>query len=392
MQDIYVERPGRIRTRGPLDKLELNKYKSAATMIYPIDLGGENSGSPHFLLFNINIPEKTSYTTTKNQQGGGGLGVADSNRSRSSQISNGQDPFGRLNSAAVGIAAGLITNIGTIAAAVGAAGTPAALAATAVRVGISAAIVGPTLASIDLQRKTKRLVQAICLYVPDTVQQTTSNKYSAVSLTEAMGNAGLAAQGMQAGGADILNALGQGDMKLGSGRSSTSAPLGGVIGELQGKAAAASGAFGSGIEKVMIASAGYAQNPQIEILFDTVDNRTFQFDFKFTPRSQEEAIAALDIIKAFRFHAAPEISGSGAGTGGGRYFIPPSEFDIGYYFKGKPNDALHKFSTCVLEAIDVNYSNGNFATHDDGIPVEIGMTLRFKEVEIIHKKLVEEGY
>lgn len=386
MQDIYVERPGRIRSRGPLAKLELNKYKSGVNMIYPLDLGGENSSSPHFLQFNINIPEKTSYTTTKTQ----GIGVADENRAKTSQISREQDAFGGLNSAILGAAFGVVSGIGSIANAA-TKGTKLAAVAAAIKIAPMALIVGTTLASIDLQRKTKRLVQQICLYVPDTVQQTTSNKYSAVSLTEAMGNAGLAAQGMQTG-ADIGKLLSEGDMKLGSGRSSSSAPLGGLIGELQGKAAAASGAFGSGIERVMLASAGYAQNPQIEILFDTVDNRTFQFDFKFTPRSQEEAIAALDIIKAFRFHAAPEISGNGAGNGGGRYFIPPSEFDIGYYFKGKPNDALHKFSTCVLEAIDVNYSNGNFATYDDGVPVEIGMTLRFKEVEILHKKLIEEGY
>jgi hypothetical protein len=218
--------------------------------------------------------------------------------------------------------------------------------------------------------------------------------YGKVSLTAALGTAGFAAQASQALTAgDVNDERGEGLLnRLGAGRAPASVnqaeASGGVIGEALGKGAPA-GVFGEGIDKVLLASAGYALNPQNEILFEAIDNRTFQFDFKFSPRSQEEAKEVLDIIKAFRFHAAPELVG---GAGGGRYFVPPSEFDIGYYFREEENKALHKFSTCVLQGIDVNYSNGSFATYDDGVPVEIAMTLRFMEVEILHKKLIEEGY
>lgn len=382
MEDVKVERPGVVKTRGPLKDLDLNKYKSNDRLQYPLNLNGPDY--KHYLQFNINIPEKSQYKTSFTQTGG--TSQADKNRLGGNQISSSADAF-QGGAVGAGAIAGLIKGFESLA---GVAKGTGSLIGAAAGIALNAGIVGSTIAFVDMQRKTKRLAQSIYLYVPDTVQQTTTNKWSGVSLTEALGTAGLAAQGGQAAATQLNNMLTQDNVKLGSGRNDPASASGGLTGELAGKAAAASGAYGAGIEKVMMASAGYAQNPQMEILFDSVDNRTFQFDFKFTPKSQQEAEMILNIIKAFRYHAAPEIVE--AGVGGGRYFIPPSEFDIGYYFQDKQNRALHKFSTCVLEAIDVNYSNGNFATYDDGIPVEIGMTLRFMEVEVLHKKLIAEGY
>jgi hypothetical protein len=59
----------------------------------------------------------------------------------------------------------------------------------------------------------------------------------------------------------------------------------------------------------------------------------------------------------------------------------------------KRNPYLPRVSTCVLQGIDVNYSSaGQWTAFQDGMPVEISLQLRFKEVEILHKKLIDEGY
>jgi hypothetical protein len=59
----------------------------------------------------------------------------------------------------------------------------------------------------------------------------------------------------------------------------------------------------------------------------------------------------------------------------------------------KINPNLPLISTCVLEGIDVNYgSAGQWTAFTDGMPVEISMQLRFKEVEILHKELIQQGY
>ena len=57
------------------------------------------------------------------------------------------------------------------------------------------------------------------------------------------------------------------------------------------------------------------------------------------------------------------------------------------------NPNLPKLATCVLQGIDVNYgSAGQWTAFEDGMPVEISMQLRFKEVEIMHKELIKQGF
>lgn len=389
MEDVKVERPGVARTRGPLKKLALDKYKTAETLRYPLDLAsndGENK-LRHYIKFNINIPEKSKYNTQKTLQTTGGVSTADQNRAKGFQLGATAEPFSAADLAKGG---GLLAAI-DVAAATGKqfkeeGGATGLLVETALNVAV--------LSFVDMQRKTKRLQQQIFLYVPNTVQQKIQMTYDKVSLTDALGKAGFAAQAGQAFSGrnfEITELFKEGFADyVGAGRNSSADAFGGVSAEALGSAAALTGAFGNGIEQVMLASAGYAKNPQVEVLFNSISNREFMFTFIFTPQSQDEANMVLDIIKAFKFHSVPELVD---GAGGGRYFVPPSEFDIQYYFDGKPNKALHKFSSCVLTSIDVDYSNGSsFATYDDGVPVQIQMTLNFMEVEILHKKLVEDDY
>jgi hypothetical protein len=389
MEDIKVERPGVTRVRGPLKNLTLNKYKSADTLRYPLNLAADDGQNRmrHYIKFNINIPEKSKYNTQKTLKTTGQLSTADRNRATGFQLGSSADPF----------SAGDLAKGGTLLAAIDVAaaagklfkddgGVTGLLVETALNVAV--------LSFVDMQRKTKRLQQQIFLYVPDTVQQKIAMAYDKVSVTDALGKAGFAAQAGQAFSGrnfEVSQMFKDGAADyVGAGRNSSADAFGGVAGESLGMAASATGAFGAGIEKVMLASAGYAKNPQVEVLFNSVSNREFQFLFVFSPQSQAEANMVLDIIKAFKFHSVPELV---EGAGGGRYFVPPSEFDIQYYFDGTPNRALHKFSSCVLTSIDVDYSNGKtFATYDDGVPIQIQMTLNFMEVEILHKKLVEDDY
>jgi hypothetical protein len=219
--------------------------------------------------------------------------------------------------------------------------------------------------------------------MPDTVQQTVVNDYDQVSMTQTLGAAGLV---LQAGGSLVEGAFAaatRGDLTFGQTPGSAGAS------ELAGVLAEKTGAFGQGITDVLLFSAGYAQNPQVELLFRTIQNREFLFDFKFAPRNKAEADEVIKIIQTFRFFAAPEIPT----TGNGRYFIPPSEFDIEFMVGPDRNDKLPQISTCVLQGIDVNYgSAGQWTAFKDGMPIEIAMQLRFKEVEIMHKELIKQGF
>lgn len=373
---------------GPLAELESNKYGSNPNLVYPLDI----EKYPHWIKFNINVPERTTYTKdvatdTAGVAGAGGV----ANFNQAAQAAKTGNVAGAVASGKAAVATGFFSALktagGAVLKALSKGKTAMAAGAGAAGLGVGAGT-GLIVNSINSKRRTKRIVQSIFLYVPDTIQNQLVASYDAVSVTEALGNAGLIAAGADAVGTHIADAV----KSLTSGNGLGSGMNAGAVGtykEALGKLAE-KGGMSNDVTGLLLKSAGLAQNPRIDILFKAINNREFQFDFKFTPTSQKEANEVLKIIKAFRFHAAPELIGEESAQ---RWLIPPSDFDIEICFDGQQNAAVHKFSTCVLEGIDVNYvTAGQWATHDDGMPVEIAMQLRFKEVEIMHKALIEEGY
>jgi hypothetical protein len=116
-------------------------------------------------------------------------------------------------------------------------------------------------------------------------------------------------------------------------------------------------------------------NPFREVLFETVNYRTFNFRYRFFPKSVDESNKIRNIIKLFKLHMHPELSKT-------KFFhIYPSEFEIEYYYRDRKNDYLHEFATCALTNMQVEYGGDQFATFDNGAPVEIYVTLTFQELE-----------
>lgn len=356
---------------------------------FPLDVGN-NDRHLHWIKFIPCIQEKSSYQVkTQNV-----LSFADTNRAAGSGAGS-RDLFTatQAGGAAVALgglvaAEGLFENAGDIGAAIAGADAKAAgrLAGEAAAGALGVAAAGVIVGAIDLSRKTRRAAATISLYMPDTVTQQLVNDYDQVSLTAALGKTGLAAAAGSAMIDGVKNTFAKDSTSFGLGGGGTNK---GALAEVGGLIAEKTGNFGAGIGDVLLFSAGVALNPQVELLFKNIQNREFMFDFKFAPRNTREAEAIREIIKKFRFFAAPEVPT----TNSGRYFIPPSEFDIEFMVGPYRNTALPRLSTCVLQGIDVNYgSAGQWTAFKDGMPVEISMQLRFKEVEIMHKKLIDEGY
>ena len=227
----------------------------------------------------------------------------------------------------------------------------------------------------DFTRRAE-LTDVIAMYLPSqTLQETFQNDYSELSMTDTLGMLGMAAE---AGGSIVE--LFRGTEGAGKDlRPFIARAIGDAIG---GNASAAS--------EVFIQAGGYATNPQLEILYKGSKFRTFDFRFEMMPRSRKEADEVLKIIKKLKYHAAPEYL-----QAQGRFWVPPSFFDINILFGGQPNERIPmKMSTCVLTGIDLDMSSGvdQFVSFQDGGPVQIQMQLRFTELEIMHKELRDQGY
>ncbi len=201
-------------------------------------------------------------------------------------------------------------------------------------------------------RNTRRIKEAIALYMPSTVAFSSQAQYEDVSLT----------------------ALAKG----------VAASLPGKLGTFANKATDMALA-GAQLMNVPI-------NPKVEVFFSNVAQRVFQFDFLMAPTSETESIAMEQIIKTLRFHQAPEINSFG-NTLANFFMIPPSEFDLSFFNRGIENTKIPRINTCVLESIDVDYApSGVYATFTNGYPVSLRMQLRFREIEIIHKLRVLQGF
>ena len=140
--------------------------------------------------------------------------------------------------------------------------------------------------------------------------------------------------------------------------------------------------FGTALKQGM----GVAPNPFREQVFRNVQTREFVFEYKFLPRSATEVENVRNIIYQFKFHMHPEVST------GGLFYIYPSTFDIAYYYKGKENTSFNRISTCVLEDLAVDYGGQGFNTFASGSPTEINIKLRFRELEVLTKERIKQGY
>lgn len=141
-------------------------------------------------------------------------------------------------------------------------------------------------------------------------------------------------------------------------------------------------------ESLVEAQSGSILNPYREILFKGLANRTFQFSFKFMPRSQKEAATVADIVRLFRYHSHPSLTGTNAAL-----YTYPSQYDIEFYHHNNNNSNIPKISTCACTSVNVSYNdNGVFATHPDGQPVETTLSLQFTELEVLTKERIKEGF
>jgi hypothetical protein len=129
-------------------------------------------------------------------------------------------------------------------------------------------------------------------------------------------------------------------------------------------------------------------NSKAEQLFRSVDFREFEFLYTFTPKNRQEAANVLKIIRTFRHHMLPEFRDEN-----NFMYIYPSEFNVKYYHGSAENIYIEKQLTAVLQSCDVDYTpNGQFVSFGPGdgapggMPQQITMSLRFKELSVATKE------
>ena len=391
---------------GPLQSLVENKF-TTSTLRYPLDIGNADKG--HYMLFYIKKQAistasgestPTGFTDAataalKNPISGAITDVLNSARNSvktnvGGELASGiQNAFGQINNATGGVIGNLTSSVGSafnsFKGAVGNFNNPfgqpnifnvsGAVSQFINRDNIKSLVVN----SGDLTRsirKTTRTGQVIALYMPDTLQFDFTQNYENLSLSGAAGAAaGAAIQKLNDGGGAGAAAGAAGTAALISAGKS-------YLASKVGEGVAGVGAF---------LAVGAVINPLLEVIYQAPQFRSFQYDFLFYPRDEREAVEVQKIIAALQYHQAPEFKEGSSGS----LLIPPSEFDIEFYYGGKINENIPKTGNCVLKSIQVNYAPNGFSAYEvpgqnatvggTGMPVAIQMSLQFQETSYLTK-------
>ena len=73
------------------------------------------------------------------------------------------------------------------------------------------------------------------------------------------------------------------------------------------------------------------------------------------------------------------------GTAGGIFIQSPDVFQLKFLKDDVDHPFLHAFKLCALTGMSVNYTNaGTYTSYEDGTPVNIRMSLTFKELNPIY--------
>jgi len=385
---------------GPLAVLEGTPFAYNA-LKYPMDVGSADKG--HYMVFFVRQQEKTQFSADYR---GGQSFSPEVEKSIQEQLSKGASAANRIDTSKVKISfadkvnkgvenliSAIKQNFGSTGAKLGNAidsfvstAPLVSLAEQKSNDNITKSIKNITDKSpFGIMNKTQLTTDSIALYMPDTIQFDSRQSYDGLSPgKELLGQALAAAPGVvdvykDKGGRAALEAI----KKTGALQALGERFIGGVTGAPD---TTRLGVFGF---------TGRVTNPMLELIYSAPDFRQFQFEFFFWPRSETEALAVQKIIDRFRFHQAPELEkNAGKQTG---LLIPPSEFDIKFFYAGRQNPNIPPISTCVLESIQVNYAPNGWSAYEvpgennpdlgrTGMPVGIQLSLQFRETTYLTKE------
>lgn len=141
--------------------------------------------------------------------------------------------------------------------------------------------------------------------------------------------------------------------------------------------------FGSNItlDQIIARRTGQVLNPNMELLFNELTLRQFNFNFQFSPRNEKEAAQVKRIITVIKKAMSPKLNGGGNNT----FISSPDVFQMSYKKGSGDHPFLNTFKPMALTNMNIDYTGtGTYATYNDGTPVVINMVLALQELAPIY--------
>lgn len=134
--------------------------------------------------------------------------------------------------------------------------------------------------------------------------------------------------------------------------------------------------------------------PNKKTLFQDMDLRNFSFQFKMVARDRDESEEIKKILKFFRKNMYPEAIKFKSGN---RQALPfayrfPNVFDIDI-LNAEGGYPAFKIQRCYLTNVDTTFNQTATGGMFDGkYFVEVDVSLRFREINVLERDLIEDGY
>lgn len=133
---------------------------------------------------------------------------------------------------------------------------------------------------------------------------------------------------------------------------------------------------------ILARTEGKIVNQNLELLFNGVSLRPFNFAWDLTPRDEKEAGVIREILYKLKQSSAARRSNSA-------FLGSPDVWRISYRKGTQVHGFLNRFKICALTNVGINYTgSGQYASYNDsmGTPVHMQLSLNFTELEPIYRE------
>ena len=231
----------------------------------------------------------------------------------------------------------------------------------------------------------------ILLYMPQDIQDAFAAKWEGKKFGQI--TTGLLASAGQEGNIDKLKSLGKTlDKTLEKSMVESAASIvTGLAQRITGDTITAGDLFG-GIS-------GVARNPNVEVLFQSMELRTFDLTFKMSPFDDQDALRIEAIIKIFKMAMLPQynlgddvdVFGKDNKALDAGFIQVPKVCAVNFMRGSNRNRFLPRYKMCAITDVNVNYTPDNvYATIDRNMPVATELKLSFMETKLVFSEDIKE--
>ena len=246
--------------------------------------------------------------------------------------------------------------------------------------------------SDNYNSNNEKVIGTVLLPIPQSVVDNVGVKWGSAELN------GFAAAGIAAGMAGIQSdSIAGGVNKLLKGGSNAVSQLFGEGGVSQDAASSffagqAANIFGANVnpQEIVTRTTGQVLNQNLELLFQGVELRQFNFSFTLTPRDVTESNTIKQIIRLFKQNMSGKKNG--ANNAGGLFLSSPNIFKLCYKTGGRKHAYLNSFFPMAMKNVGVNYTNaGTYATYEDTTPINMKLDISLQEINPIYNEDYDTG-